>query len=43
MRTIPDDEISGVPVTTTLDIIANSLDRLAKSGAPLLQSTGRAR
>ena len=39
--TIPDDEVCGVPVTTTIDIIANEQQRLAKSGFPLFQSTGR--
>src|SRR5512132_388072 len=39
--TIPDDEVCGIPVTTTIDIIANEQQRLAKSGFPLFQSTGR--
>jgi hypothetical protein len=39
--TIPDDEVCGVPVTTTIDFIANDQERLAKSGFPLFQSTGR--
>jgi hypothetical protein len=39
--TIPDDEVCGIPVTTTIDIIENIHVRLAKSGFPLFQSTGR--
>src|SRR5512132_392480 len=39
--TIPDDEVCGVSVTTTLDIIGNDQERLAKSGFPLFQLTGR--
>jgi hypothetical protein len=39
--TIPDDEVCGVPVTTTIDIIGNEQERLAKSGFPLFQLTGR--
>jgi len=39
--TIPDDEVCGVPVTTTIDIIDNEQERLAKSGFPLFKSTGR--
>jgi hypothetical protein len=38
--TIPDDEVCGVPVTTTVDIIENIHVRLAKSGFPLFQTTG---
>jgi hypothetical protein len=39
--TIPDDEVCGVPVTTTIDFIANDQERLAKTGFPLFKSTGR--
>lgn len=39
--TIPDDEVCGVPVTTTVDIIANDQERLAHSGFPLFKNTGR--
>jgi hypothetical protein len=39
--TIPDDEVCGIPVTTTIDIIANEQQRLAKSGFPLFKTTGR--
>jgi hypothetical protein len=38
--TIPDDEVCGVPVTTTIDFIANNQERLAKSGFPLFMTTG---
>jgi hypothetical protein len=41
VETIEDDEVCGVPVTTTLDIILNEQQRLAKSGFPLFKSTGR--
>jgi hypothetical protein len=41
VMTIPDDEVCGIPVTTTIDIIENIHERLAKSGFPLFQSTGR--
>jgi len=39
--TIPNDEVCGVPVSTTVDIIANDQERLAKSGFPLFKTTGR--
>ena len=39
--TIADDEICGIPVTTTIDIIANSQERLSRSGFPLFMGTGR--
>lgn len=39
--TIPDDNVCGVPVTTTVDVIANDQTRLAHSGFPLFMSTGR--
>lgn len=39
--TIPDDEVCGVPVTTTVDYVAINQERLAKSGFPLFKSTGR--
>jgi len=39
--TIPNDEVCGVPVTTTIDIINNSQERLAHSGFPLFKDTGR--
>jgi len=35
VATIPNDEVCGVPVTTTVDIINNSQERLAHSGFPL--------
>jgi hypothetical protein len=35
------DEVCGVPVTTTIDFIANDQERLARSGFPLFKSTGR--
>jgi hypothetical protein len=38
--TIPDDEVCGVPVTTTIDFITNQQERLAKSGFPLFKGTG---
>jgi hypothetical protein len=38
--TIPDDEVCGISVTTTIDFIANEQQRLAKSGFPLFKSTG---
>jgi len=41
VATIPDDEVCDVPVTTTIDIIANDQERLAKSGFPLFKDTGR--
>jgi hypothetical protein len=41
VETIPDDEICGVPVTTTIDIILNQQQRLAKSGFPLFKVTYR--
>jgi hypothetical protein len=41
VATIPGDEVCGVPVTTTIDIIANDQERLAKSGFPLFKDTGR--
>ena len=40
VETIEDDEVCGVPVTTTIDIILNEQQRLAKSGFPLFKSTG---
>ena len=36
-----EDEICGIPVITTIDIIDNIQVRLAKSGFPLFKSTGR--
>jgi orotate phosphoribosyltransferase-like protein len=39
--TILDDEVCGVPVTTTVDIINNSQERLAHSGFPLFKDTGQ--
>jgi hypothetical protein len=40
--TVPNDEVCGVPVTTTIDLIANDQERLASSGVfPLLKTTGR--
>jgi|GEM_PF-1458224 len=39
--TIPHDKVCGVRVTTTIDIIANDQERLAKSGFPLFKDTGR--
>lgn len=39
--TIADDEVCGVPVTTTADIINNDQERLAHSGFPLFMTTGR--
>jgi hypothetical protein len=36
-----EDEICDIPVTVTLDIITNGHVRLAKSGFPLFQGTGR--
>jgi hypothetical protein len=39
--TFPDDEVCGIPVTTTVDIIFNSQERLARSGFPLFMGTGR--
>jgi len=39
--TIPNDEVCGVPVTTTVDFIANDQERLAHSGFPLFMTTGR--
>ena len=39
--TLPDDEVCGVPVTTTADIINNDQVRLASSGFPLFKTTGR--
>jgi hypothetical protein len=41
VATIPHDKVCGVPVTTTIDIIANDQERLAKSGFPLFKDTGR--
>jgi hypothetical protein len=38
--TIPGDEVCGVPVTTTVDVINNSQERLAQSGFPLFMDTG---
>jgi len=38
--TIPDDEVCGVPVTTTVDAIVNQQERLASSGFPLFMFTG---
>ncbi len=40
--TIPDDEVCGIPVVTTVDFIDNELERLARSGFPLFQGTGNA-
>jgi len=40
--TIPDDEVCGISVVTTVDAIDNEQERLAKSGFPLFQSTGQA-
>jgi hypothetical protein len=42
VMTIPGDEVCGVPVTTTVDIIVNDQERLARSGFPLFKDTGRA-
>ena len=39
--TVQDDEVCGVPVTTTADINANNQERLASSGFPLFKTTGR--
>jgi hypothetical protein len=39
--TVPDDEVCGVPVTTTVDVIDNGQVRLAHSGFPLFKDTGR--
>ena len=39
--TVPDNEVCGVPVTTTIDIIDNGQVRLAHSGFPLFKDTGR--
>jgi len=39
--TDPDDEICGIPVFTTFDIIANEQERLASNGFPLFMGTGR--
>ena len=41
VATIPNDEVCDVSVTTTIDIIANDQQRLAKSGFPLFKDTGR--
>jgi hypothetical protein len=41
VETIPDDEVCGIPVVTTVDIIGNFQHRLARSGFPLFQDTGR--
>jgi hypothetical protein len=38
--TNPKDEICGIPVTTTVDIIFNFQERLARSGFPLFMGTG---
>jgi hypothetical protein len=35
------DTVCGISLTITLDVIANDQERLAKSGFPLFQSTGR--
>ena len=43
VQTIPDDEVCGIPVITTIDIIDNIKVRLAKNGFPLFKSTGRGR
>ena len=40
--TIPDDEVCGIPVVTTVDFIDNEMERLARSGFPLFQGTGNA-
>jgi hypothetical protein len=37
------DEVCDIPVTITVDIIENIHERLANSGFPLFQSTGRAK
>jgi hypothetical protein len=39
--TIPNDKQCGIPVTTTVDIINNSQERLAHSGFPLFKDTGQ--
>jgi hypothetical protein len=39
--TMPNDQICGVPVSTTVNIISNDQERLAKSGFPLFKTTGR--
>ena len=39
--TFPDDNVCGIPVVTTVEGVANSQERLSKSGFPLYKSTGR--
>jgi hypothetical protein len=39
--TDPDDEVCGIPVITTFDIIENQQERLASSGFPLFMGTSR--
>jgi hypothetical protein len=39
--TIPNDEVCGIPVTTTIDVVISEQERLAKSGFPLFKSHGR--
>jgi hypothetical protein len=39
--TVQNDEVCGVPVTTTVDVIDNGQVRLAHSGFPLFKDTGR--
>ncbi len=41
VETIPDDEVCGIPVITTVDVINNFQQRLARSGFPLFMGTGR--
>jgi hypothetical protein len=39
--TIPDDQVCGIDVTTTVTFVDNELERIAQSGFPLFQGTGR--
>ena len=41
VETMPDDEVCGIPVITTIDVIFNYQERLARSGFPLFMGTGR--
>jgi hypothetical protein len=38
--TIPDDEVCGLSVTTTVDVVVNEQEPIATSGFPLFKSTG---
>jgi hypothetical protein len=38
--TIPDDEVCGIPVTTTIDVITNDMVRVGRNGFPLFKSSG---